>query len=301
LSVALNVFVLVASVRAQAAPAKPKLPPAPPPDAHVTVREVGIVIADSACQVAEVWAVINDIDRIEWPAEKIKAEWVVHIDDEHAFDATVAHASLRLRTISTDCRSTEVDWKHQSLQANRQPAGVDPNQRMRTDCQPAKVDLNQRVARFTFAKINTQLAQKVTIHPTTIHPTVLPAEDFYISYVRRLPSRSPETVPCNERAHLLADQYNPINAVRLPNEQLVLQFGTRPDAPGLRINDVLNLIQDVGGDEARILAPDDIVYVFTVRHGKGDASSPHVSSSAIDIEIRKLKDARLDKLEVKVE
>jgi hypothetical protein len=234
-----------------------------PPPRHLTVHKIEFGIDDNQCKPSSVWIVINDIDRPR-EATKVGSLWTVDTGGR-TFDAASAHASLRVDGQRTDC------WKSNGL------------------------DFDREIAKFAFPRCPTKSAQK------TITIFTVPGMD--ISYVRNFRGQS-GSVLCRERAAFSsADPYQ-VTSLQFPNEKLVLQLDRQepdPDAPGLRINDLIDLYRSTAKSNFAFLTPGGIAYAVAVQRVKGIGSTPNLSSNAIDLQLRKLHDAKLEKLALRVE
>jgi hypothetical protein len=204
--------------------AQPRTPQAPPPEAHVTVTKVQIVLSTETCQMAPntISLVIDGVDGHPYDASRTDTNqnvWTA--PNTRKFDVATANASVRFKNQHTDCRRGR----------------------------PVRETGDTWVARFEF-NCSTGAAQNVAI------TTKLP---IAVSYVRRLRAGDAESVDCAGGAYFFSDRL--VNWVRLPSERLVLQLGRKqPDlrAPGVLVNE-LPFVKDPRNHPTKPLTRAEIV------------------------------------------
>jgi len=120
-----------------------------------------------------------------------------------------------------------------------------------------------------------------------------------VSYVRKVPKHGEARVhpiDCTEVGAFLGGN-GWIRHAQLSGEDIYLQFGTTiPQRRmfGLPLNDLV-----VHGD-ALTLTRDGVVHYLIVHRAKGKTSGPTFSSNAISLDIKKLGEAKLERIELEV-
>ena len=158
----------------------------------------------------------------------------------------------------------------------------------RTDCQPTKrandrKEPNRYVAQLHFS-LCVDAVQRVTIG------TERPID---VSYVR-------EFLTCRERRAFFGA--HPVSQLSLPTEKIRLQLGAKrpnPNGLGLKVNPLLE-----GRDKkqnSRTVGRAGVIQALIVQRARGDGSAPNFSTTAIDIDVGKLKNAGLERLVLTVE
>jgi hypothetical protein len=157
----------------------------------------------------------------------------------------------------------------------------------RTDCE--KATLLDHVAWMAFECCQAPSAQEVKVHAD------LP---FAVSYVRQVPPfpRGAASTRCVENSALPAgDGF--LDDVEFRKEVVRLQLGrrhARQEDPGLRVNWLS--AAELQGDGMTL---DTVVDALARQRAYGDVSSPTLSSDAIDLDRKTLKEFRLRKLVVR--
>jgi hypothetical protein len=196
--------------------------------------------------------------------------------------------------IQYEAKKDGVVWKADTLAQTFDAASAHASLRIdgrRTDCRPSVPNWDERIATFKFPQCPPKLV-------TTIEISTVPGMD--VSYVRDF-RRQPESVPCPERVAFSSAQPYPVTSLQFPEETLVLLLDrAKPAALGLRIHDLLNLYHGSANSNFPFITPDGIAYAVAVQRAKSMASTPNVSSNAIDLHLRQLHDAKFEKLELKV-
>ena len=190
------------------------------------------------------------------------------------FDASLTHFSLRLGIARTDCRTVEETYK-------------DPAEGL------------MRVARLTFECCAQDLkpVQQVTI--STDRPVS-------VSYLRRVPKSRERgrlrSVPCTEHA-VFTHGTGTIDHVQFQSETLRLQLGEKvpkPESPGLLIR-VPTFKKGKKANYPLHLDRDDVVSAFIEQRAQGEAGDPNLSSNAIEIDYKRLKEAGVKTLDLTVQ
>jgi hypothetical protein len=160
----------------------------------------------------------------------------------------------------------------------------------RTECHKAIAE--QDTGHVHFNCCSREAVRSVTIKPT---PSKIP-----VSYLREVSTTWPglrrpdwQAVPCLENGILLAGEA--IDHVQFGSEKIHLQIGL-PDPNrqiiGLRVND----LRRASGGEYEPLMFDDVVYRLIVQRADTGSLSPN----AIELDVVKLREIKLEKLEIQV-
>lgn len=222
----------------------------------------------------DIYIVLDDDDGSENKAQREGNIWV-WTPPKALILGDRAHASIRFGGSRTDCRNAS--WSRYAK------------------------DPSQYVATFTFQGCSEEPARNVTVRANPL---------IHVSYVRTLPAaprgtgadRSP--APCLEQSSFVAEpkRAHTIHAVWFEAETLRLQMNRDKatlNEPGLRVNDIVNEIE-ANKVEGKVFDAAGVAYLFSVQRGKGRDGSPNLSSSAIDIDIKKMKDAGFEFLALSV-
>lgn len=186
--------------------------------------------------------------------------WTRNLD--RSFSTTLSRFSLRVGNVRTECHAATVDSENGSP-----------------------------VARLHFNCCAIRDGSSLTIETDP---------DLPVSYLRvvdaKIPglTRHPDAHPCLEEGTLTAS-LDTIGQVQFGMEKIHLQIGREepdPDAAGLRVKDLPDAVKR--GD--RPLTFDNVVYRLIVQRARDRDLAPN----AIDLDVLKLKEVKLESLTVRV-
>jgi hypothetical protein len=209
-----------------------------------------------------VWIVRDGHDEAPTPLDGLVGPWTIHLDDPR--DAGSVKASLRLGGFRTGCQKSH-------------PVPDPKNVAWRFK------------AKLKFV-CDEQPAQDVRL---TISPHQNPA-----AYVRYLKKTVHDNEDCTETSPIAG--IHTIVDWRFETEKLLLQLGlptANVKGTGLSVNEIRTVMK---GKNPIKLGRDDVVYVLEVQDARGRWSASNISGPAIDINTRKLKESKLDRIEVEV-
>lgn len=242
----------------------------------VTTSVLHVAINGLGCdKVREVYLVINGRDETqEWialdPAPG-RCQWTKDLGSDRTFSTAFAHFSLRVGLAGTNL--------------------------VRTDCHKAagsekKVGNEETlVADLDFGCCNEEPIRDVTIRMTP---------SLAVSYLRDVArEKHKRSIRCQEVGFLRGGS-GTIRSAQFGGEDVYLQFGlAKADRKSLGL-----LVDDLPKHEPGVpivLTQDGIAYRLTVQRAKGKSkTTPNLSSNAIDIDIQKLGDLRVEHAEVTV-